>query len=473
MAISLWLILAVAVGGRALFAWQEARHIPPSVLATVPFAQEAGNIAEAVAQGRGFSDLYRQPTGPTAWLAPAYPLLLAGIFRIFGIFTLGAFWAAATLNICFSAGACVPLYFAGKRIGGVGLGAGAAWLWAVFPNGVIMPFEWIWVTSLAALLATTILWATIALDRSRRKRDWAGYGLLWGLALLASPELGSLLPFLVAWLVWRARAGAEGIADLKLEISETAGGTPAPQGAADFLKRRRPAALSDRLAGPALAIAIIAACCAPWTVRNYIRFHRLVPLRSDFPFELWIGNNEVLNPAGRNPMAEITAYGQIREYRQLGETAFLARKWREATEFIWSHKRLELWLSGRRAAAFWTGSADPVAAYRQADSLLIRFLFVANGVATLGALAGIVVLAWRRSPYAFPAAAFPVVYPCAFYVTHASLRYRHPIDPALMLLGAAAIAGLFVRQGLLRAGKSPAAGEAKEPAGSRRYNKQL
>ena len=126
--LSLWLILAVALAARALFAWNQARHVPPRILATVSFAQETGNIAQALAQGRGFSDPYRQHTGPTAWLAPVYPLLLAGIFRVFGIFTPGAFWAAAMLNILCSAGVCIPLFFAGKRIGGVTLAAAAAWL---------------------------------------------------------------------------------------------------------------------------------------------------------------------------------------------------------------------------------------------------------------------------------------------------------------------------------------------------------
>jgi hypothetical protein len=32
-----------------------------------------------------------------------------------------------------------------------------------------------------------------------------------------------------------------------------------------------------------------------------------------------------------------------------------------------------------------------------------------------------------------------VVYPCLYYVTHADLRYRHPIDPVLCLLTAIAV----------------------------------
>ena len=33
-----------------------------------------------------------------------------------------------------------------------------------------------------------------------------------------------------------------------------------------------------------------------------------------------------------------------------------------------------------------------------------------------------------------PLLAFPVLYPLIYYVTHSSLRYRHPIDPFLLLL---------------------------------------
>jgi hypothetical protein len=29
---------------------------------------------------------------------------------------------------------------------------------------------------------------------------------------------------------------------------------------------------------------------------------------------------------------------------------------------------------------------------------------------------------------------FPVVFPCLYYLTHADLRYRHPIDPVVLLL---------------------------------------
>src|ERR1700722_11842800 len=196
---SLALIVIVAMGVRVAFAWDQARKISPGVLGIVPFQQETGNIAYALAQGKGFSNVFRTETGTTAWLAPVYPLLVAAMFKLFGICTARAFFACVALNILFSSVACVPIFFAGKRMGGLGVGAGTAWLWAVFPSAVMMPLEWIWDTSLSALLAALILWATLELAESERWLDWGVYGVLWGLALMTNPALGVLLPFLLGW----------------------------------------------------------------------------------------------------------------------------------------------------------------------------------------------------------------------------------------------------------------------------------
>ena len=130
------------------------------------------------------------------------------MFRVFGTYTFAAFVAAVSLNIIFSSLACVSIFFAGKRIAGTGVAAGAAWLWAIFPNGFIIPYQWIWDTSLSALLAATILWATLALDKSSRARDWCAYGLLWGIAIMTNGTLLALLPFLLGWLAYRARIRA-------------------------------------------------------------------------------------------------------------------------------------------------------------------------------------------------------------------------------------------------------------------------
>ncbi|HLX71224.1 MAG TPA: hypothetical protein VKV04_16485, partial [Verrucomicrobiae bacterium] len=45
------------------------------------FGWEMGRIGAAIASGRGFSDPFGAPTGPTAWEPPLYPCLIAGVFH--------------------------------------------------------------------------------------------------------------------------------------------------------------------------------------------------------------------------------------------------------------------------------------------------------------------------------------------------------------------------------------------------------
>jgi hypothetical protein len=84
-ATSLVLIVFVAVGTRVAFAWSQARRIPGDVLAAASFDQETGSIAKSVASGKGYSSPYNRDTGPTAWLAPVYPLIVAGTFKVLGV----------------------------------------------------------------------------------------------------------------------------------------------------------------------------------------------------------------------------------------------------------------------------------------------------------------------------------------------------------------------------------------------------
>lgn len=396
---SLWFICAIALLARLLFLGYQQHVIPHNVLASVPFAQETGNIAYALAQCKGFVNVFRQETGPTAWLAPVYPLLIAAIFRLLGSFTFGAFLASTILNSLFSAATCIPIYFAVRKIAGSRSAALAAWLWALFPNAVMLPVEWIWSTSLAALLAALLLWLTLEIVDSSRPLRWFGYGFLWGLSLLTEPALGALLPFLLGWLIYRS--SLKKLAAWKF---------------------------------PALSFVIVILCCLPWIIRNCSAFHRLIPLRSNFAFELWIGNNDIFDPHATHGIQRITRFEQSRRYAQLGETAFMDEKWRLATGFIRTHPALEVRLTTRRITATWLGTEHPLADFLSTDSLLARILFICNFLLVVATIAGSSRLLLRRSAYAFPVFVFPVFFPLVYYVTHTSFRYRHPIDPILVIL---------------------------------------
>jgi hypothetical protein len=416
----------VAFAWRVGFAWTQERQIPHEVLADVPFAQEAGNIALALNSGHGFSSPFRNNTGPTAWLVPVYPLLLAGIFRIFGPLTLSAFNAAVALNILFSTATCVPIFYIGQRLGGRAVGSVAAWLWVIHPMAVMSPFEWIWDTSLSALLAALLLWFTLYLADSRPLPDWSAYGALWGFALMSNAALGALFLPWFGWLLYRAT-----------KASGLLGDKPSPQ------ERQLPGRPHDRTwTRPVLAVALAVACCMPWTVRNYIQFHKLIPLRSNFNFEFWSGNNNIFDPHGGSPIAGVTRYGEVRQYTQLGETAYMADKWQKAILFIRTHPQLELQLFRDRLITTWLCTKTPLGDFLGTDSLLIRLIFLYNTVLFIGAVTGIVVLYRRRNVFAFPVAAVPVFFPLVYYITHVSLRLRHPLDPALTLLTAVSLVSL-------------------------------
>jgi len=403
---SVWFIAAAAFGTRVAFILNQQRKIPHQILATVPFEQETGNIAFALSQGKGFGNLFRQNTGPTAWLPPVYPLLLSLIFRIFGAFTISSFFSAVLLNALFSAAATFPLYHLARQVAGRTVAVASGWLWVFLPAGIMMPFEWIWDTSLSALLATTLLWITFRISSSASPKRWLAYGLLWALALLTNPSLGIALPFLLIWAALRARNLVQ---------------------------------LSWRI--PAITFVMILLCCLPWTIRNYSAFHRFIPIRSSLPFELWIGNNDIFDPHAINGIQRITRFEETRHYAQLGENAYLAEKWTRATFFIRQKPALFLHLIGRKVIATWIGTEHPLSDFLHANSFLVRTVLLCNFLLTLGTAAGALLVARSRIPFAAPLAVFPILYPLVYYVTHTSLRYRHPIDPILIFFTVVAIAG--------------------------------
>jgi len=404
-----WFIFSIALLLRLSFLFYEAHRVPPEALAIVPFQNEVGSVAAALAQGQGFCCVFHQPTGPTAWLAPVYPLFLSAIFKLFGTFTVASFYAAAFFNCVFSALVCWPLFYAALRIANRGTAAAAGWLWAIFPSGILIPFEWIWDTSLSALLAITLLWATFRLADDTRRRNLIFYGLFWGFSLLVNPALGSVFPFMLLWIYLRMKSSR-----------------------------------FERLGHLALVVCLAVLVCLPWTIRNAVQFHRFIPIRSDFPFELWMGNNPIYDQHSRQ-LNRITRFEEVHRYSQLGETPFLEEKGRAATQFIRTHPALTAQLAAGRVVAIWMGTSKPWQDFQQADSSLARFVLVWNGLTIAGFAAGLTCLFFARRWFLLPAAAFPLAFPLVYYVTQASLRLRHPCDPVLALLMALAITWPWLR----------------------------
>ena len=54
------------------------------------FGWEMGRIGRSLALGQGFSNPFNATTGPTAWEPPLDPFVIAGVFKLFGIYTHGS-----------------------------------------------------------------------------------------------------------------------------------------------------------------------------------------------------------------------------------------------------------------------------------------------------------------------------------------------------------------------------------------------
>src|ERR1700685_530215 len=122
---------------------------------------EPGNVAAALAQGRGFSDPFDGKTGATAWVSPLPAFVEAAVFLLLGVKTSAAAAALLVLSVLGLAGATALLLSAlepsGTWMRGVASGAFLA-ACALLPGGPLAVLSEAW---LDILLSTALLWAAL------------------------------------------------------------------------------------------------------------------------------------------------------------------------------------------------------------------------------------------------------------------------------------------------------------------------
>src|ERR1700726_14510 len=79
-------ILLTGLALRLLVLWIVIKNYGPAWLYTR--GMEMGWLAKSILDGKGLSSPFGVPTGPSAFVAPGYPILVAGVFGIFGSYTL-------------------------------------------------------------------------------------------------------------------------------------------------------------------------------------------------------------------------------------------------------------------------------------------------------------------------------------------------------------------------------------------------
>jgi 4-amino-4-deoxy-L-arabinose transferase-like glycosyltransferase len=382
------------------------------------FGWETGRIARSVAVGNGFADPFIAPSGPTAWVVPGYPLILALLFQLFGVYSGGAALAAFLLNSVLSGLTCVLVYRLAREWFDDRVGVLAAALLAVYPPSIWHAISTIWDTTLFTLCLMALL---LLVKRLKGGGPWAlaTIGSLAGLTVLINPAVVSFY----------------GAALLYLFVTR-------PE------IRRRPFRAAATLAAvPALVI-------APWVVRNWYALG-FPTLKSNFGLELKIGNNPIavhcpsahtlsVHP-GNNPH-------EFARYRRMGEMAYLEQCRREAVAFLAEDPGRGLGLCLRRVQIFWLGVLGP-----QNDwSGHMKIGFAVSWLKSLSlwvpfaaAAVGLVMALRRRRPVGLLLLTL-LVMPLPYYVTHADERYRYPIEPILVILGSYALNCLVARKGRAR-----------------------
>ncbi|MGO9640564.1 MAG: ArnT family glycosyltransferase [Candidatus Acidiferrales bacterium] len=380
------------------------------------FGFETGRIARSIAEGHGFGNPMFIETGPTAWLTPVYPFLLAASFKVFGVYSKTSAFVILGLNSLFSAVVCVPIFFIAKRSFGRSVAVAACWIWALFPYFIFIPGGFVWDTCLGALLVSILFLWTLKLREQHSLGRWLGYGLLWGFCALTNASTLSLWPFLSAWALYPMRQNRQ--AWLKGALLVTAG----------------------------LGVVLL-----PWEVRNYRTFHAPIPLRDTFWLEFWVGNDGQTRTWLDASVHPSTNPEEQARFAQLGEISYMREKRRQALGFLTHHPGLYVVTCLRRFGYLWTGfwNMDP-------SNLQDEFHSFANVYLTSSMTLAMLLGFWQAFrtarqtwlPYLFVLAFYPLL----FYLTHPTIRYRHVIDPEVAILAALGVKSLL---SALRSSRAP------------------
>jgi hypothetical protein len=350
---------------------------------------ELGFLAQSILAGHGLSSPFGGATGPTAFLAPGYPALVAAVFGCFGVFTPASAAVLMVLNVAFAAVTALLLVRIAEREFCTFAANCAGLFWALGLPFVFMPLAF-WDSNLSLLLLTVALDVALRVYRQPTLALWAEAGAIEGLTLLVNPSFALVLAGMFVWMAVTAR--------------------------------------TVRVVWPVLAAVVALAIFSPWPLRNARVLHAFIPARSNFAFELWKGNH-----AGAKPIDDPVYYPVLNRpeydaYATQGEMAFMAHKSALAKEYIVAHPQEFIRQTVLRFALYWTGTG--------ADGP-IPLLAAHEILTTLLSLLGLVLLV--RSGRTSVAILFVIpllLFPLPYYITHAEMRFRILLEPATTLLAA-------------------------------------
>jgi hypothetical protein len=358
------------------------------------FGFEMGRVGRSIALGQGFSNPYGGNTGPSAWEPPLYPYLIGGVFKIFGIYTYASAWVLLSINCFFAALTTIPVYLIARRTLGPGVALWSARAWALNPYVWYWSIHWIWDTTFTPLILALIFLVALELEDWPGLRGWILFGALFAVGALANPTMLAFLPFCGLW-AWRQRS-----------------------------RRGLPS-----LAGVVLSSFIFFLVLSPWLVRNYKAFGRVVFIRDDFGLQLRLGNNKLADGMLIATLQPNLNQPELEKFERLGELAYEAECRRLAFEWIHANPSRFAIISLKRFFYYWNGVPRPTDSNAPWD--FRSSLFLASSVLAIWGLGRAL---RQKRPGAWLFAGLVLTYPTVYYFVYPHARYRHPIEPELIIL---------------------------------------
>jgi len=324
-----------------------------------------------------------------SWRPPAFPLFLSVPFFFFGRNYLAAKISVALI----SSVSAVLVYYTGKRFFGRPAGTLACAATALYPtfiffSGYLAP------ESLTLFLILSFLFFLARDTEKPSVSNYAFCGLFLGLAVLCRTILSLFFVFILAWMLLNYRG--------KKEI------------AVKF----------------AVMVLVMAAVVSPWIIRNYRIHHAFLLNSTDSGQALYINNNP---DSFKDDPSGVAYYYKPEEFSNMGELETNRTLAGRAIEFIKKNPVTYIKYVGRRLLNFWrpfphriSGPGQPYSAMHVAASAAYTIPLFAL------ALAGFFMSLknWKKLSLLY----FFMIYYCGTHVlVRATIRYRMPVEPYLIL----------------------------------------
>ena len=141
-------------------------------------------------------------------------------------------------------------------------------------------------------------------------------------------------------------------------------------------------------------------------------------------------SGRLLHPAGNE--------NELEKFRRIGELSYIKESKRQALDFIVAQPGTFISLALKRVLYFWTGNSQLFQIFPLSGRFVTaRYVFFTT-VSVL-AFVGLLFALRTRNPAVPLFTISLLVFPIVYYVAHPTPRYRHPIEPAMVVLAIYAI----------------------------------